>query len=251
MNGKITEIEFKDWSGKIRQLGLELILNSGHLLFRNKQEEEDFKELLALLKVYIDKGEIESVFFGQQVFQRLKEHCIANGYYDPNSPPDLALLKQRMEKALKKIIGDKYKEFIKEDQDIPRDFDFLAEDYIGRLEKLISLKEQAESQNTPPPTSYQNNLEREIKELERQVKDLERLLGETSNSSQEGTYKRLLEIIRGDLEEKRKNNNPSQNQPDSNKKLIISIAIGVGAATIAIILISLVAIAANKKREEY
>ncbi|CAG8832310.1 35787_t:CDS:2, partial [Racocetra persica] len=42
----------------------------------------------------------------EKVFARMKEHCIANGYYNPNSPPDLVLLKERREKVRKILLED-------------------------------------------------------------------------------------------------------------------------------------------------
>ncbi|MCE8168393.1 MAG: hypothetical protein I3275_07320, partial [Candidatus Moeniiplasma glomeromycotorum] len=100
--------------------------------------------------------------------------CIANGYYKPNSPPDLALLKERRNKVNKlfsnkeeraKLLAyadsedyeivsnlssyfDQMKEIITgekdEDADVPQVIVPFAEDWIGRAEKLIRKKEEAE-----------------------------------------------------------------------------------------------------------
>ena len=217
--------------------------------------------------------------------RRIKEHCIANGYYDPNSEPDFTQLKERLIKVNQILSDDKelskyliyadsennkflvnFTAFTKtlkklspgksdNDDIILPELSFLYQDLVGRVEKLINLKERAENQNTPPPTNYQNNLEKKIKELESQVKDLERLLRETSSPAQKDTYKRLLKVFQRDLGDKRREkvkiNDPSSNQSDSkpnDKKGLIAIA--VGAVVVGLVIICLVAIATNKKREK-
>lgn len=115
--------------------------------------------------------------FSAMVKQRLKEHCIANGRYNPNSPPDFNSLKIRVkkvkekikdpdfsyrlfnyanseefeelkvrldfDKALEKIIPkNKRKESGLEEED--KEFDFIHEDRTLLVEKLINKLEEAE-----------------------------------------------------------------------------------------------------------
>nr|CAG8644741.1 15613_t:CDS:2 [Entrophospora candida] len=219
---------------------------------------------------YVSVGAIST----EEIMNRVKEHCIANGYYNPNSPPDLAsLIKYTIyaDEEERKIIHTSvdFIEACKKDfpalfeeegeGTIPQEVDFIFADMVGLVEKLINLKEQAEKPNgpsSPPPSQYQANLEAEIRNLENQMKELKRLLDSSANSTEKETYRKLLETLQRSLnnkkQEKDKNNGPSQNQsnPGSNNKLNIAIALGVVAVLIGLICLIVIANKKNESREK-
>ncbi|CAG8588305.1 10036_t:CDS:2 [Paraglomus occultum] len=113
----------------------------------------------------------------------------------------------------------------KDSSDIPREFDFVVEDWVGRTEKLISKKEQAEKNNNPtsptsnspvsqPSPEYKSNLEAEIKRLQSQISELENKIKNTDNSSQKEAYRKILDNTKKGLVDKQK----EKNELDDNKK---------------------------------
>ncbi|CAG8456031.1 26244_t:CDS:2 [Gigaspora margarita] len=259
--------------------------------FPNKADKDQFVEVGALTTHYTKRGVIAAILAGlvgfeaidlqdnsatallngltygewkKKLTQRIREHCIANGYYNPNSPPDLTLLKTR-KKKVKEALEDtnrRYKLLVYADSedyqiitsalnyfeqlekfkpanddggddDIPREIDFLVEDHVGRVEKLINKLEQTEKPNgssqptdnspiPPKPTQQKNNLEKEIQRLRDQVKELEGKINNTTDTTQKAAYQSMLDSIKKDIENKEKEKDKLNSQekpakPDNNK----------------------------------
>ncbi|MCE8164096.1 MAG: hypothetical protein I3273_07410 [Candidatus Moeniiplasma glomeromycotorum] len=235
MAGKITTAEFQDWAQKFHKLGDEVVKN---FTFKSPQERNQFIQVSAIAIFFTDKETLLAPFTGienlnwvgikvdnpldslggltflaweNQIFQRTKGHCIAEGYYNPANPPNLTSLKERGNATSKILKGTNYlnrllvyanpieyknitntvrlrdklseiiPDFNKDDGgEIPREIDFIVADWVGRIEKLDNLLKQAEKSkpstaNSPPPANsdYSTNLGNEITDLKNQIKQLE------------------------------------------------------------------------------
>jgi hypothetical protein len=306
MNEKITETEFKKWSQQLEKIYRELLGSSSGLSFPSKAQENEFISLGAIAIFHTGRGVIQATLasmlhlelvglkgdvpiaaldyltfqqWEKKVFQRIKEHCIANGYFNSNSPPDLALLKERRKKVGKILLGDQLYELLiyadseeykvitstvgfledlkkvlpdsfEENNDIPRGLDFFTEDLVGRVEKLINKKEQAEKINKPlanspvsqPPTQYKTSLESEIERLQSQVNELEDKVNRAANSTEKKTYQRILDNTKKTLEDKEKKRKDLDwqekqhlNSSKNDSKLNWAIGLGIGAITIGLL----------------
>ncbi|CAI2161718.1 1293_t:CDS:2 [Funneliformis geosporum] len=114
-------------------------------------------------------------------------------------------------KSLKTAAGDD--KLPVDDTDIPRATDFLFEDMVGRVEKLISLKEAAEKPGAPP------------------------------------VYLDLIKDFEKALADKNQEKNRKQNQEANKNDNKLNIAIGLGAAALVIALICLIVVAKNIKQK--
>jgi hypothetical protein len=333
---KITQVEFEKWSQELNQVCTELLKNPS-TQFASKADEEDFIKIAGMANFFVKQGVLEAILlsvvnldaarlnskiplsalgdltcaeWGEKVGKRMKEHCIANGYYDPSVPPDLALLKERRNKVSKilrneeeinkllvfadsedrKVINSRRsffeqidkiipKENNGSDEPVPREFDFLVEDNVGRVEKLISKKEEAEkaerkdnssssndnNSSVPKPSSeykseYKNYLESEISRLQDQVSELEnKIKDNTANATQKETYQKMLDNAKNDLEDKKKkkddlDNKPKQNSTspnDNSNKLNWAIGLGVAAVVISVFGVILFLLSGKKKKKRY
>ncbi|CAG8846024.1 9853_t:CDS:1, partial [Racocetra persica] len=136
---------------------------------------------------------------------------------------------------LKKTIPDN----TRDNNDIPRGIDFFIEDLVGRVEKLIKQKEEAEKTNKPTDNSpdssfspqYQSNLVAEIKQLQDQVNDLENKVNKTTDPTEKNTYQDMLDNAKKNLGDKEKEKErwkkktPVSPNKNDNK---LNLAVGLG-----------------------
>ena len=206
---KISSAEFKTWSRQFEAIFREIEGNP-NWTWKDENDKKVFPKLAALSIFYTEKGVLAAITsglgmligvglkddiplsafngetfsaWGKKIATRLKEHCIANGHYNPNSPPELASLKEKRKKV-NQVLKDKNQfysllayanqeeyqyitstvEFVQqiseiipkeyqEDDEIPQEMEFLVVDYVGQVEKLISQKEQFEKENKPSKNS--------------------------------------------------------------------------------------------------
>ncbi|WNE41238.1 MAG: Putative cysteine ligase BshC [Mycoplasmataceae bacterium] len=220
-------------------------------------------------------GDLTFNEWSSKIGQRLEEHCAANGYYKPNSISNLTSLKERFKKV-KEILKNKvqlcqllnyadkedydaivdeliFLETIKEissdsgeiyfvDDIFFEKLNFYFEDLIGRVEKLIGKKEQAERTNNSSSASslfsdnHKSNLEAEIRRLQNQVSELENNIDNTTDNTQKETYQKMLDVTQKNLENKKKEKDKlNQSNTSYNGKLNFAIGLGVGAIIIGLI----------------
>ena len=234
----------------------------------------------------------------------MKEHSIAGGYHNPSSPPDLALLNERRKKidkllsnkqevskllnyadgeeyefisntysffeSLKEISGSKG-EYEENNEDIPRALDFFIEDWVGRVEKVVSKKEAAEKKDKPssptdnspnspspkPSPEYKNNLEAEIKRLQDQISELEDKINKSDNATQKETYQKILDNTKKDLDDKKKEKDKldkseqkSTSSNDNSNKLNWAIGLGIAAVVLVIFFGAILLLNQKKKKKQ-
>ncbi|MCE8158897.1 MAG: hypothetical protein I3270_00190 [Candidatus Moeniiplasma glomeromycotorum] len=130
MAGKITTAEFQDWAQKLSQLTKEIVISNpqtgeewiqsqglNNFYAKNEILFAVFSSILNLVNATGEEGinkplitlnSLTLLQWIEKVGQRIKEHCIAEGYYKPDQSPDLTALKERTNVMLDKLMDIKY-----------------------------------------------------------------------------------------------------------------------------------------------